>query len=161
MNDKQIEEMAKDLANCIDYDEWSAREYGEYHIDFDFTANRLYEQGYCKIDEGSVVITKAEYNWLVSSDKEEIVKENEELGNQCLEWMELYHKQVTKTYQARTQAVKEVLEKTKEKCKELEDKFSHLCKSKKECLMETCRYEGVLAVKRELNEIAKEFGVEL
>ena len=56
---------------------------------------------------------------------------------------------------------KEILQKGIEKCKELENKYSHLCKSKKECLMETCRYEGVLAVKRELYELAKEKGVEV
>ena len=56
---------------------------------------------------------------------------------------------------------REILQKMKEKCKELEYKFSHICKSKKECLMETCRYEGVLAVKRELYELAKKYGVEV
>lgn len=47
-------------------------------------------------------------------------------------------------------------ERLKEKCRELENKYSHLCKSKKECLMETCRYEGVLAVKLCIDEICKE-----
>lgn len=62
--------------------------------------------------------------------------------------------------EVRRETAKEILQKMKEKCKELENKFSHLCKSKKECLMETCRYEGVLAVKRELYELAKECGIE-
>ena len=61
--------------------------------------------------------------------------------------------------EVRKETAKELLQNMKEKCKELEDKFSHICKSKKECLMETCRYEGVLAVKRELYELAKEYGV--
>lgn len=106
---------------------------------------------YRKIPKGSVVLTEERHTALKlienyhikSCGKNSVVLTTEELE------------------EIRKQAVKEVLEKTKEKCKELEDKFSHLCKSKKECLMETCRYEGVLAVKRELNEIAKEFGVEL
>lgn len=59
------------------------------------------------------------------------------------------------------ETAREILQDLKAKCKELENKFSHLCKSKKECLMETFRYEGVLAVKRELYELAKEVGIEL
>ena len=50
---------------------------------------------------------------------------------------------------------REILIESKRICKELENKFSHLCKSKKECLMETCRYEGVLAVKKELYKLAE------
>lgn len=66
-----------------------------------------------------------------------------------------------KTEEAKKETVREILKLTKEKCKELEDKYSHYCKSKKECLEETCRYEGVLAVKRELYELAKQYGVEV
>ena len=63
--------------------------------------------------------------------------------------------------QAVKDTAKEILQEGISKCKELENKYSHLCKSKKECLMETCRYEGVLAVKRELYELAKQKGVEV
>lgn len=44
----------------------------------------------------------------------------------------------------------------KEKCKELQDKYSHICKSKSEMVQETCRYEGVTAVKNSIDEICKE-----
>lgn len=58
------------------------------------------------------------------------------------------------------QAVKDTVEKfakrLKEKCKELQDKYSHICKSKYEMVQETCRYEGVTAVKNSIDEIAKE-----
>ncbi len=54
-------------------------------------------------------------------------------------------------------ALKKFVERLKEKCKELENKYSHLCKSKKEAMEETCRYQGVLAVKREIDETLKEF----
>lgn len=64
------------------------------------------------------------------------------------------------TEQAGKEMAKEFFEAVQSKCKELENKYSHLCKSKKEAMQETCRYEGVLAVKRELYEIAKQFGVE-
>lgn len=64
MNDKkQIEAMAKDLNQYISYDEWSAREYGEYDVDCDYTAFKLVEQGWVKIDKDKeVVISREEYN---------------------------------------------------------------------------------------------------
>jgi hypothetical protein len=45
---KQIEEMAKDLQDCIDYDEWAAREYGETYVDYDSTAFNMVKLGYRK-----------------------------------------------------------------------------------------------------------------
>ncbi len=45
---KQIEEMAKDLQDCIDYDEWAAREYGETYVDYDSTAFNMVKLGYSK-----------------------------------------------------------------------------------------------------------------
>lgn len=44
----------------------------------------------------------------------------------------------------------------KEKCCELQNKYSHTCKTSKEAMQETCRYEGVTAVKNVIDEIVKE-----
>lgn len=44
----------------------------------------------------------------------------------------------------------------KERCKELQDKYSHICKNKYEAMQESCRYEGVTEVKNSIDEICKE-----
>ena len=49
---KKIEEMARDLFDCLEYDEYSAREYGETEVDTDATARNLYKQGYQKQEQG-------------------------------------------------------------------------------------------------------------
>ena len=46
---KEIWNIANELDNIIDYDEWSAREYGETKVDTFGTAYRLYEAGYRKV----------------------------------------------------------------------------------------------------------------
>lgn len=140
---KQIEEMAKEpqineIAKVI-FERGVALDgidfaYGLIGSDhFDRIARAIYNAGYRKIPEGAVVVSKS------------VLKE--ELQN-----LEI---------QARKETAREIIDKVKQKCKELENKYSHLCKSKRECLEETCRYEGVLAVKRELYEIAKQYGVEV
>ena len=43
--------MSADLQECIDYDEWSAREYGNTVVDFDSTASKLIDKGYHKQSE--------------------------------------------------------------------------------------------------------------
>ena len=53
-----IEEMYRDLQECIDYDEWSAREYGETEVDFDTTARNLVEKGYRKEIQGKWEMVK-------------------------------------------------------------------------------------------------------
>ena len=57
---KQIEEMAKDLDDCVSYDEWSAREYGEYTVDCDYTAYKLFSKGQRKLTENAVILTEKE-----------------------------------------------------------------------------------------------------
>lgn len=57
----------------------------------------------------SVVLTREEYVEYVelrNSEVAELVKENKVLGKQCLDWMKLYHKQLTKTKQARKETAK-------------------------------------------------------
>ena len=46
---KEIWAIANELEDIIDYDEWSAREYGETKVDTFGTAYRLYEAGYRKV----------------------------------------------------------------------------------------------------------------
>ena len=46
---KEIWNIANELDDIIDYDEWSAREYGETKVDTFGTAYRLYEKGYRKV----------------------------------------------------------------------------------------------------------------
>lgn len=46
--EKIINKLSNDLSDCISYDEWSAREYGEYVVDYDYTARRLVNLGYSK-----------------------------------------------------------------------------------------------------------------
>lgn len=53
--EEQIKEMARDLQDCIDYDEWAAREYGETYVDYDSTAFNMVKLGYHKQVEGEWV----------------------------------------------------------------------------------------------------------
>ena len=127
MNEKEIiEEMASDINfACVELSKEQRLEIARVLINLD----------YCKIPEGSGVLSKKEY-----------------VENLCNRFEKGYEKGSKET-------AKEFFEAVQSKCKELENKYSHLCKSKKEAMQETCRYEGVLAVKRELYEIAKQYGV--
>lgn len=76
-------------------------------------ATMAFCNNYRKIPEGSVVLSKEEYGEYVelrNSEVGELVKENRELGKQCLDWMKLYHKQLTKTEQTRKETAKEILQ---------------------------------------------------
>jgi hypothetical protein len=48
---EEIMSMQKDLVNIVQYDEWSAREYGDTKVDYNWTAISLYESGYRKVKE--------------------------------------------------------------------------------------------------------------
>ena len=76
-------------------------------------AERLSAKYQPKLPEGSVVLSKeeyAEYVELRNSEVGKLVKENRELGKHCLDWMKLYHKQLTKTEQSRKETAKEILQ---------------------------------------------------
>ena len=113
--------------------------------------------------EKTITIALDEYYRLLGSQKQVDELTVKVKANECTDmFKEAYIAQLKEeNKQAVKDTAKEILQKGIAKCKELENKYSHLCKSKKECLMETCRYEGVLAVKRELYELAKEKGVEV
>jgi hypothetical protein len=48
-SEERIQEIMKDLEECISFDEWSAREYGNTVVDYWYTAHLLYEMGYRKV----------------------------------------------------------------------------------------------------------------
>ncbi len=47
-DEKEVLLVTNDLREVISYDEWSAREYGETQVDFDWTARKLIDKGYHK-----------------------------------------------------------------------------------------------------------------
>ena len=49
---------SSDLQGCIEYDEWSAREYGVESIDFDATAEKMVAKGYRKQEWISVEVVR-------------------------------------------------------------------------------------------------------
>lgn len=51
------------------------------------------------------------------------------------------------------QAVKEFAEKLEKLLIEHEKRYSHFCKSKKECHDETCRYQAILRLHKEITEL--------
>lgn len=63
--------MSADLQKCIDYDEWSAKEYGNIVVDFDSTASKLVDKGYHKHKEAEWVVTY-KYNEVRKCDEAKI-----------------------------------------------------------------------------------------
>lgn len=106
-------------------------------------------KGYRKITEGSVVLTREEYEKL-DLVKEMYGCEDKVKVSDILNML----KYTDKT--ARKETAEKFAEMLKEKCKELQDKYSHMCKNKYEAIQETCRYEGVTTVKNSIDEICKE-----
>ena len=170
MNDKNkaIEEMAKTLCKLKRKCEDCKFENLCIHRE---CAKELYNAGYRKVDEiekmkfyreayeqgkfdanaeiavgEKVVVSRAEYEALQS----DLINTE----------MNLQH--ITKEYeQTRKETARKILQVVNQLCKEQVDRFSHLCKTKKEAREETCRYEGVLAVKNRLGKIAEKYGVEV
>lgn len=140
-SEKQIEEMAIDLeeefvlcgtlSNCGT--KKCSRCYAKY----------LYEQGYRKIPEGSVVLTKEEFNEF----RQTIITQSQEYTKRCNEMND-------KIINARKQAVKEVIEKINEKlCTfTLENNSPEYLEGYTDAIEEICG---------RLYEVAKEFGVKL
>lgn len=155
--DKMIEEMAKDLKECLPND-W----YWQKSVDSDtyLVAKHFYNAGYRKIPKGSVVLSKEEYFEYVelrNSEVGELVKENRKLGKHCLDWMKLYHKQLTKTNEARKEMAEEILTKMLAKAKRLKEQFNSTTYGKnKEHLIATIEIE-IAGIKN----LAKQFGVEV
>lgn len=139
MNNKEIiEEMEKDIVRIAGLDVYGKVEY-------------LVNQGYRKILKGSVVLSKEEYGEyleLRNSEVGELVKENRELGRQCLDWMKLYHKQLTKTNEARKETAEKYFNAVIEMLKEVKQ-------------FETIDIKGLVFLHEKNKEYAKQFGVEV
>jgi hypothetical protein len=48
---EEISQLEKELHKLIDFDEWSALEYGETKVDYYWTAINLLKAGYRKVNE--------------------------------------------------------------------------------------------------------------
>lgn len=155
MEKEIIEEMAKDIFNTCAWRFGNPSDYKEICNDI---AKDLIKLDYrnCK---DKVVLSKeeyAEYVELRNSEVGELVKENRQLGKQCLDWMKLYHKQLTKTDQARKETAKEILKKMLANAKRLKEQFNSTTYGKnKEHLIATIEIE-IAGIKN----LAKQYGVE-
>ena len=136
MDKKQIEEMAK-IANftAFDYRQGTIKSKTIYTAiaeaiykyltedsvvlaerEFLDNCELNYDKGYKKAladleKDGKVVLSREEYAELRNSEEVgELVKENRVLGKQCLDWMKLYHKQLTKTKQSSKETAEKILE---------------------------------------------------
>ena len=110
----------------------------------------LMSKGYrnCK---DKVVLSKKEYGEYVelrNSEVGELVKENRELGKQCLDWMKLYHKQLAKTDEARKETAEKYFNAVIEMLKEVKQ-------------FETIDIKDLVFLHEKNKEYAKQFGVEV
>ena len=142
MNEKEmIEEMAKDTGGC-DYPQrdcskcWrlEERECSAYAY-----AKTYYEKGYRKIPEGSVVLSKEEYN--------ELKSRAEEVFNEMTERMKA---------EVKIAGRMGVIKGSKETAKEI---FKEIMKTP--YYNENAERQGYLIRLEKFNEIAKQFGVEV
>lgn len=112
MNDKEMLEILKEIAECNKDSCKDCKTICTYYS----AITSFYEK---VLPEGSVVLSKEEYEEYVelrNSEVGELVKENRVLGKQCLDWMKLYHKQLTKTNEARKETAAEIYAIVDEKC---------------------------------------------
>ena len=77
--ERLIDEMTKDLDEYVSYDEWSAREYGEYNVDCDYTAHKLIEQGWIKPNKDCIILSREGYDILISVENERIKQARNEM----------------------------------------------------------------------------------
>ena len=94
-----IEKVLRDTQNC----DMSIETLTDYLVDR--IKNKVFP-------EGSVVLSREEYAEhieLRNSKVGELVKENRKLGEQCLDWMKLYHKQLTKTNEESKKTAEKIL----------------------------------------------------
>lgn len=107
MNEKEmIEEMAKDLKNCLP-SSW----YWLKNVDSDtyLVAKHLHEQGYRKIPEGSVVLSKEEYEELQKGVKTHNYTAMFNAGQEA-RITELEERLYNIAYKTRKETAKEILE---------------------------------------------------
>ena len=111
-----------------------------------FVGEVLVELGYGKIPENAVVMTE-----------EELFERDEKIHKADREYIKVLEECINnRNAKTRKETAEKFAERLKEKCKELQDEYSHICKNKFEAIQENCRYEGVTAVKNSIDEICKE-----
>ena len=125
----------------------------------EYIAKAIVEKYQPKIDKDSVVITReeyAEYVELRNSEVAELVKENKALGKQCLDWMKLYHKQLTKTKETSKETANKLISKIREmlnSCETVYEDDEYLISPNEGYLMKD--------VDTGLDEIEKQFSIEM
>lgn len=148
IDNKAIEEMARILsqadensyAHCARTKSCKECKYniGKFPCTQNCRAEALYNAGYRKVNDD-------EWEKFYSLEEADYWKSRvEEIGDV-----------------ASKETAREILQEVRKVCEEQADRFSHLCKTKKEVMEETCRYEGVLAVKNRLGKVAEKYGVEV
>lgn len=181
IDNKAIEEMAKIIANKMCYAfidgrcslngsacDLICKQGNEYKE----VAEALYNTDYCKVDANAeitvgekVVLSKTEYNKILESKEPLrgwIYRDGFNDGREVYSELVTQLSDDTKALkQESKEKAKDILQEVNQLCKEQADRFSHICKTKKEAREETCRYEGVLAVKNRLGKIAEKHGIEV
>ena len=150
--EKQIEEMAKVICQeCLTAtEEKECLNNVKDCLAYDY-AKIFYNAGYTqKVNKGDVVLTKEN----IKKYAKDCIA-GEETGLNIINGL------IARSEQTRKETAREILQEVRNLCKEQADRFSHLCKTKKEAREETLRYEGVLAVKNRLGKIAEKYGVEV
>lgn len=165
MNDKMIEEMAKDLKNCLP-SSW----YWLKSVDSDTycVAKHFHEQGYRKLPEGSVVLSKKEHQKYCAYkiiepqirgclDRErELEKQISELEEQRDRQVYISENLIQEKHRWTEQARKETAEKF---VKKLENGIDNLDIILHEDNDE--QYVSINQLLKFIDEIAKQFGVEV
>ncbi len=116
---QQIEEMAKkiyksakicDCRLCQDCEYHKKGKVGKYSCQCIAIAEELINQGYRKIDEGAVVLTKEEYESL-KNESADIAKDYQEMAK-------FYDEKCEELDQARKETAKEILQELYDACKD-------------------------------------------
>lgn len=133
-------EMIKDM--CPDYGTMCDKCNANGHCTVEYTAKRLIDKNWCKVPEGSVVISK-EKLLEIAADYEK---------------MAMFHLERQRELdQARKQAIKEVLEKVRNNFVE---QSAYSCDCSQHCGYYDYKI-GISEVVEQIDELAKEMGVEL
>ena len=158
--DEMIEEMAKDIEHCCNWYDKEDRFVGNKCSDCEYwcdtnnlccsfgnkEATYLYELGYRKIPEGSVVLTSEQYsNYLILQTNHEFIRER---AKELQADNERLYKNLGKLKESvRKETAKEFASKVKE-CKEIKE------------LVEFGYIVSYVDLCKEIDELAKKYGVE-
>lgn len=73
-------------------------------------AEYIIKNDWVKLPKDSVVLSRGEYEKLTNSDIGELVKENKELEEQCIKWMDMFRKKKEQLKQERKETAKKALD---------------------------------------------------